>query len=95
MTDTNIRTADNMILVSGDRAYNYYDMKPGAIAEPPDSSGWFTFAHDDGTSALLNGERICSMPTARRRGYPNPDPEPRCYSCGARPNEDHTIGCYA
>jgi hypothetical protein len=64
---TAIRTEDGVTLHPGDRAFNYYDQKPGTISEAPDSSGWFTFTHDDGTSALLNGERICSEGFARRR----------------------------
>lgn len=68
-----IRTEDGVDLHPGDRAYNYYDMKPGRIRGEgrirhlPDD--WFDFDHDDGTHALLNGQRICTIEYARRRGF--------------------------
>jgi hypothetical protein len=69
------RTEDGATLKQGDRAYDYYGMKPGVIGEPDFGfAGWFTFLHDDGTRDLLNGQRICTMRTARRQGFPNPDP---------------------
>jgi hypothetical protein len=64
-------TEDGVTLKEGDRAYNYYDMKPGKIGKfsgnVPDP--WFDFDHDDGTRALLNGQRICSVEFAKRRGF--------------------------
>lgn len=30
---------------------------------------WFTFRHDDGSSCSLDGSRICSEATARRKGW--------------------------
>ena len=72
--DVVIRTEDGTTFKEGDRAYNYYDMKPGvirpnSITMAPDA--WFDFDHDDGTRALLNGQRICSLAHAKRMGWPN------------------------
>jgi len=53
-----IETADGYPLAEGDRAFNYYDRKWGHIGPDIDSEGWFTFDHDDGTHAILNGDRI-------------------------------------
>ena len=64
-------TEDGVKVREGDRAYNYYDMKPGKIGRSagnlPDP--WFDFIHDDGTIALLNGQRICSLKFARMRKF--------------------------
>ena len=61
-------------LHEGDRAYDYYSMKPGRIGKQAGSSGewakWFDFIHDDGTITTLNGERICSLAFAARREFP-------------------------
>lgn len=77
-------------LSQGDRAYNYYDMKPGAIGEVG-TDGWFHFLNDDGTRTLLNGQRICSMMFARLRGFRHTD----CANCGAKSGEPcaHDGGC--
>jgi hypothetical protein len=64
-------TEDGVELKEGDRAYNYYDMKPGKIGRASFSEGWFDFEHDDGTIQLLNGQRICSVEFAKRRGFRN------------------------
>lgn len=83
-----ITTADGRKLAEGDRAFNYYDMKPGTIeqvdsyAQPDTMKGqtsatpieewsnhWFTFRHDDGSSALLDGSRICTEQFARVKGW--------------------------
>jgi hypothetical protein len=74
MSDVIIITEDNVSLIVGDRAYNYYDMKPGKIgrlANTADADSWFHFEHDDGTTSLLNGARICSVEFARQRGFKN------------------------
>lgn len=60
-------------LREGDRAYDYYSMKPGVIGRPASLStndGWFYFRHDDGSELLLNGQRICSLAFAARREFP-------------------------
>ena len=67
-----IKTEDGVIVNPGDRVYNYYDMKPGVIREgsvmqAPDP--WFNVDHDDGTTSLLNGQRICTIEFAKRRGF--------------------------
>jgi hypothetical protein len=73
LMDTYI-TDDGVTVAKGDRAYNYYDMKPGVVGEQDSSfADWFTFNHDDGSRALLNGQRICSMAFARRRGFKGAD----------------------
>jgi hypothetical protein len=68
-----ITTEDGVELQQGDRAYNYYDMKPGTIGRMSstfsDKDPWFDFKHDDGTTALLNGQRICSTVFAKRRNF--------------------------
>jgi hypothetical protein len=33
------------------------------------SNHWFNFIHDDGTSASLDGSRICTNEFARRKGW--------------------------
>jgi hypothetical protein len=65
---TNIYTEDGAELTAGDRAYNYYDRKAGTVGTI-ERDGWFDFTHDDGGSAFLNGERVCSLDYARRRGW--------------------------
>lgn len=81
---TAVITEDGVTLQPGDNAYNYYDMKPGKIPTEdrlfsyynPDAAPdahrdiWFKFQHTDGTVCLLNGERICTVAFARRRGFP-------------------------
>lgn len=68
---TSYKTEDGVTLTTGDRAYNYYEMKPGRIGKDagafPDP--WFDFEHDDGTIGLLNGQRICSVEFAKSRGF--------------------------
>lgn len=74
-------TDDNITVQTGDRVYNYYDMRPGVIGESngyddqPDSPnyGWFTFVGDDGRRSTLNGQRICSMAFAASEGWPGAD----------------------
>ena len=62
----------------GDAAYDYYTMKAGHIErdaswDPDETDRWFDFRHTDGTGALLNGVRICSISHAIRMGWPNTD----------------------
>jgi hypothetical protein len=70
-------TEDGVALFEGDRAYNYYDRKPGKIGRfagnMPDP--WFEFNHDDGTTSVLNGQRICSIQYAQLRGWIKHDSE--------------------
>lgn len=67
-TPPEVITEDGVTLHPGDRAYNYYDRKPGTL-EAPDSAGWFDFRHEDGTTAYLDGSRICSIAFASARGW--------------------------
>jgi hypothetical protein len=65
-------TEDGVVVKEGDRVYNYYDMKPGFIVPntttmAPDP--WFYVQHDDGTRSVLNGQRICSVEYAKKRGF--------------------------
>ena len=53
----------------GDKAFNYYDFKVGTIGNIIRHDGWFDFKHDDGTSALLNNERVCSLLFANKKGW--------------------------
>jgi hypothetical protein len=68
-TTTTIFAEDGVELGVGDRAFNYYDRKSGAIEGPVYSDGWFEFRHDDGSRTSLNGERICSIGFAQRKGW--------------------------
>jgi hypothetical protein len=71
MNSPDIRTEDGAILHEGDRAYDYYSMEPGTIGKLDDlQKGWFDFYHDNGRRIFLNGQRICTMEFARRRGFP-------------------------
>jgi hypothetical protein len=60
--------------------YNYYDMKAGTIAKLPErgqpftggprgTAWWCDVQHDDYSSALLDGSRMCTIATAIRKGY--------------------------
>jgi hypothetical protein len=67
-----ITTEDGVVVHEGDWVYDYYSMKPGlivpgSITHMPDV--WFDVAHDGGGQAMLNGQRICSIEYARRRGF--------------------------
>lgn len=70
-----VKTEDDVVLNEGDRAYDYYNMKPGKIGKlnstVSDPDPWFDFEHDDGTTCLLNGQRICTTEFAVRRGFKN------------------------
>lgn len=62
-------TEDGVTVKEGERAFNYYDMKPGVIGEPSiPFDGWFRFMQEGG-SALLNGARICSVAHAEKMGW--------------------------
>lgn len=63
------QTEDGVEVRAGDRAYNYYDMQPGVIGRD-NGNGWFDFQQDDGRIKTLNGERVCSLEYAKRRGFP-------------------------
>jgi hypothetical protein len=78
-----ILTEDGVEVGEGDRAYDYYTMKPGVVGklegervdeyinrlQQGSKQPWFTFHHDGGTTALLNGQRICSEAMARTKGW--------------------------
>jgi len=78
-----IKTEDGVMLEPGDRAFNYYDMKLGYIHPTremtdytaaghetnPNQDLWFDFMHDEGGVAILNGQRICSIRFAERKGW--------------------------
>lgn len=69
MTDTTTyKTEDGVELKTGDRAYNYYDMTVGTIGRDVDGD-WFEFDLDTGGDTLLNGQRICTLEYAARRGF--------------------------
>ena len=67
-----ITTEDGVDVAVGDRVYNYYDRKVGKIVTNPDNAGWFDVKHNDGTTAYLNGERICSVEFAWNKGWIRP-----------------------
>lgn len=61
-----VRTADAKFVGEGDRVFNYYDGKWGVIRVGSlASDGWFDLDQDDGSSALLNGERISTYELKR------------------------------
>jgi hypothetical protein len=62
-------TEDGTTVREGDRAYDYYSMKPGVIGKPAFFEDWFEFIHDDGTVNSLNGQRICTMAFAAARKF--------------------------
>lgn len=67
---TIILTEDGVQVQESDRVFNYYDHKAGVIRPSSrDRDDWFYVDHDDGTSALLNGSRICSIQFAIRKGW--------------------------
>lgn len=67
----------------GQEVYNYYDMEAGVIEDlatrsEPDTSGnlpgglawWVGVRHADGHRALLDGSRLITVETARKKGWP-------------------------
>lgn len=57
-------TADGKVAGKGSELFNYYDLKWGHVVDDPDDEGWFTFEHQDGTRATLNGERVAAAEPA-------------------------------
>lgn len=69
--------------MTGVRVFNYYDHKAGHIErtatfpEPGtmpvhdrDGGAWWMFIrHDDGSGALLDQSRLCTIDTAKARGW--------------------------
>ena len=68
----------------GTRVFNYYDHKAGTIARTAtypqpgtmpchardgNAAWWVDVRHDDGTRALLDQSRMCSISHARARGW--------------------------
>lgn len=65
-----IVTEDGVSVREGSRVFNYYDRKWGTIkVGTVDRQGWFTLVQDDRTTAILNGERICSAKFAESQGW--------------------------
>ena len=65
-----IKTEDGVELTTGDWAYNYYDRYPGIIGEIDKYDHWFYFKDPLlGTNKFLNGERICSIEFATKKGW--------------------------
>ena len=54
----------------GERGFNYYGMQWGTVTRDADEEGWFKFENDDGTTDLLNDERVVVESVAIRFGYP-------------------------
>jgi hypothetical protein len=72
MPEPKIVTEDGVTVNEGDRVYNYYDMKPcvivpNTIRMMPDA--WFDTEDDNGKVSVLNGQRICTIEYAKRRGF--------------------------
>ena len=67
------KTEDGVIVIDGDWVYNYYDMFPVQICLSDyrqSDDGWFNTAKVDGSRVpLLNGERICTLNFAVRKGW--------------------------
>lgn len=67
--DITIRSDDGGEFKVGDRAFNYYDMEVGTIGEIDSRDNWFDFHQDNGRVVSLNGERICTIEFATRKGW--------------------------
>jgi hypothetical protein len=80
--EVEILTEDDVIVGHESRVYNYYDMVPGTIrirqydVDKITSETnirrdiWFEFIREDnGQTTILNGERICTIEFAKRRGF--------------------------
>jgi hypothetical protein len=68
-----ITSEDGKPFTDGDRVYDYYSMKPGIIVPGSECMApdlWFDVKHDDGSTVVLNGQRICSLEWARKMGWP-------------------------
>ena len=61
-------TEDGRNVVTGERAFNYYDRQAGIIGADA-GDGWFDFVQDDGRTTLLNGARICTITLAQAKGW--------------------------
>lgn len=59
---------DGGIAEVGGRVYNHYDRAAGVIVDDA-GDGWFDLRQDDGKIKVLNGERTCTLATARRKGW--------------------------
>jgi hypothetical protein len=70
----------------GARVFNYYDHKPGTIEQTArypqgptmpvhgldgGAAWWVVVRHDDGSTALLDQSRMCTINHARDRGWIN------------------------
>src|SRR5687767_5505818 len=67
---------DGKRVSTGDAAFNYYDMRPGHIGWET-GNNWFMFEFSDerGGTAILNGQRCCSLEHAARKGWLPPADE--------------------
>jgi hypothetical protein len=65
-------TEDGAHVKVGDEIYDYYSMMKGKIimfsGYMPDP--WFSVQHTDGKIITLNGQRICTLEFAKRKGWP-------------------------
>jgi len=69
MSLTSIILADDTTASIGAQVFNYYDRYPVTIVSI-DSDGWCDTTREDGSRGpLLNGERMCSLGTARMKGW--------------------------
>lgn len=66
--DRRWETEDHQLIGEGMEAFNYYDRVAGVVKDI-DNDGWFDFIQIDGTKKILNGERICSIEYAIRKGW--------------------------
>lgn len=64
-----IITEDGATVGKNAIVYNYYDMEPVIIARDPDHQGWFEVRNSANEYNILNGQRICTIEFARRRGF--------------------------
>jgi hypothetical protein len=89
--------ADGVVvpLAVGQRVYNYYDMKPGTIGKlptygqpftggPKGTAWWCDVIHDDYSSSLLDGSRLCTIKTAIARGYHTEEDESKPHAAYLR-----------
>lgn len=73
-------TEDGVTVREGDLVYDYYSMERVVIGEASGSDGWFATLRPGsvteerprgvrGTANQLNGQRICTLAFAQRRGF--------------------------
>lgn len=83
MAKPTVRTEDGVEVAEGDTVFDYYSMAVGVVGKiegertdefhssemQGSTNPWFDVIHEDGKHQLLNGQRICSVDAAKRKGW--------------------------